>query len=57
MLTIEAKRMCHDEVICAVRRLIDESGTDNYVAANALRDLAYELDPDTDDMTDGDMEE
>lgn len=51
------KRMCHDDVVLAVRRMIDESGTDAFVAAGALRELACEFDPDGEDFADGEPED
>ncbi|MBF0326022.1 MAG: hypothetical protein HQL42_13255 [Alphaproteobacteria bacterium] len=45
------KRMCHDEIKEAVRKVID--GSDDVIAAIALRELAHEIAPDDDEMTEG----
>jgi len=39
------KRMCEDEFIDMIRRIIEESGTDTCVAVMAMRKLADEIAP------------
>lgn len=47
------KRMCADELKEAVRRLVEETNTDKFVAASAMHALSIEFDPENEGQFDG----